>query len=110
MASDVSAGHRSNTARRVGYLIAAGIGAALLYALNVRPGWDALPFLTDETSRVLGLLDLSLVAGLIFNLGYVLHDPPWLKSLGDLVTTGIGLVVQSVSLARAILLKCREDR
>ncbi len=32
-----------------------------------------------------------LAAGIAANLVYLAYDPPWLKSLGDLVTTGIGL-------------------
>lgn len=80
-------------ARRVGYLIAAGIHVALLYLVNVSPGWEAVPFLTEDTSQVLGLVNVSLVAGLVCNLIYVLANPAWLKSLGDLLTTGIGLVV-----------------
>lgn len=80
-------------ARRVGYLIAAGINVVLLYLVNISPGWEAVPFLTEDTRQVLGLVNLSLVAGLVCNLVYVLVDPTWLKSLGDLLTTGIGLAV-----------------
>jgi predicted membrane protein len=33
------------------------------------------------------------VAGLVANLVYLVNDAPWLKALGDLVTTGIALAV-----------------
>jgi hypothetical protein len=42
---------------------------------------------------VLGLVNLSLAAGLVANLVYLVGDAPVVKSPGDLVTTGIGLAV-----------------
>jgi hypothetical protein len=79
--------------RRVGYLVVIVVNAALLFILNGQPGWQALPFLTSATSQVLGLVNLSLSVGLAVNLVYLAYDPPWLKSLGDLLTAGIGLAV-----------------
>jgi hypothetical protein len=84
--------HQS-VASRVGYLIAAAVTAAVLYLINVSPGWEAVPFLTADTRQLLGLVNASLIVGLAFNLAYALTDPPWLKALGGLVTTGIGLAV-----------------
>jgi hypothetical protein len=79
--------------RRVGYVIAALFNATLLYLVNVWPGWRAVSFLTQDTRQVLGLVNLSLAVGLVANLVYLAKDGPRLKALGDLVTTGIGLVV-----------------
>lgn len=79
--------------RRAGYLAAVVVNAALLFVLNGQPGWQAVPFLTSATTQVLGLVNLSLAAGLAVNLVYLAYDQPWLKSLGDLLTAGIGLVV-----------------
>ena len=78
-------------ARRAGYCIAIAFSAALLIVLNGRPGWQAMPFLTSDTGQVLWLVNLSLAAGIAANAVYLAYDPPWLKSLGDLTTTGIGL-------------------
>jgi hypothetical protein len=78
-------------ARRTGYRIAIAFSAALLFVLNGRPGWQEMPFLTSDTSQVLWLVNLSLAAGTAANVVYLAYDPPWLKSLGDLATTGIGL-------------------
>lgn len=83
----------SVAARRLGYLVAAVVNAALVYAVNVWPGWQAVPFLSEETRQVLGLVNLSLTAGLVTNVMFLRYDPPRLKSLGDLVTTAIGLAV-----------------
>lgn len=80
-------------ARRVGYLIAALVNGALLYFANVWPGWEVLPFLTGNTREVLGIVNVSLIAGIVVNVVYLFLDLPWLKALGDLVTLGIGLAV-----------------
>ncbi|GIF02093.1 hypothetical protein [Paractinoplanes rishiriensis] len=79
--------------QRVGYAIAAAIHVVLLYLVNVRPGWEALPFLTAGTASLLTLFNLSLVAGLVVNVVQLFHDPPWLVAAGAVVTTGIGLAV-----------------
>ena len=81
----------SPAARRSGYIVAAVVNAVVLYLVNRRPGWDALPFLTPDTTKVLGLVNASIIAGIVTNLVYLVADPPRLRSLGDLVTTGIGL-------------------
>ena len=83
----------SAAARRVGYLVGIVVSVALLVILNGQPGWQALPFLTSDTSQVIGLVNLSLAASLSVNVVYLFYDPPWLKSLGDLITSGIGLAV-----------------
>src|SRR6516165_11796937 len=89
-----TAAHRpSAAARRVGYLVGIVVSAALLFVLNGRPGWQALPFLTSDTSQVIGLVNLSLAVSLSVNVVYLFYDLPWLKSLGDLMTAGIGLAV-----------------
>jgi hypothetical protein len=79
--------------RRLGYALVAVVNATLLYVVNVWPGWQAASFLTDNTRQVLGLVNLSLAAGLVINVVYLAHDAPRLKLPGDLVTTGIGLAV-----------------
>jgi|SRR5512133_1658521 hypothetical protein len=78
-------------ARRAGYGVAVLVNAAILYAVNVWPGWQALPFLTDDVSLVLGLVNASILVNVVANLVYVVADPRWLKALGDVLTTGVGL-------------------
>jgi hypothetical protein len=84
---------KSGSDRRIGYLIAAVLDAVLLYLINGRPGWAALPFLTGDTTEVVTLLNISLVVGVVVNLLQVGYDPRWLVAAGALATTGIGLVV-----------------
>jgi hypothetical protein len=65
----------SISARRARYLVVAVIDAALVYLVNVWPGWQAVRFLTADTRQLLGLVNLSLVAGLVVNLVYIIADP-----------------------------------
>jgi hypothetical protein len=81
------------TGRRVGYGIAAGINGLLLYLVNVSPGWEAVSFLTESFASVVGLLNASLAVGLAVNLLWIVADPPWLRSLGQVVQSGLGLAV-----------------
>ena len=78
-------------ARRAGYVVAVLVNAAILYAVNVWPGWQALPFLTDGVSLVLELVNASILVNVAANMVYVVADPRWLKALGDVLTTGVGL-------------------
>jgi hypothetical protein len=79
--------------RRLGYIIAAAVNAVMLCLINIWPGWERVSFLTEDTAELIWLVNVSIVVSIAVNLVYVVHDPQWLKSLGDLITTGVGLVV-----------------
>jgi len=80
------------SARRAGYVIAAVINSVVLYAANVSPGWAAIGFLNSETALVMGLVNASLIVTIVANLCYLVADPPWLKALGSIVSTAVGIV------------------
>lgn len=89
--------HRpSLAARRFGYVVAAMVNAAMLYAVNRWPGWDAVPFLTPETVDVIDPVNASIVVNLAVNVIYLWRDPPRLKAAGDLVSTSVGMVAMIV--------------
>jgi len=92
--SAVAARRRPSTAaRRAGYSVAAAVNVILLYLINDRPGWDAVPFLTADTTRVLTLINASLIVGLAVDLVQIVRDPPWLVAIGGMTTTAIGTAV-----------------
>jgi hypothetical protein len=78
--------------RSFGYTVALAVNVGLLYLINESPGWDAVGFLTSEASSVLGWVNASIAAGVAMNAVYLISDPEWLRALGDVVTTTIGLV------------------
>jgi hypothetical protein len=83
----------SLAARRAGYLVSVAALGVLLWLIHVNPGWSAAAFLTDDAEQVVSLVTLSLVVSIVVNLIWAVHDPVWLRALGDLVTGAIGIVV-----------------
>ena len=79
-------------ARRLGYGVGAVVNVALLYAVNIWPGWEVLPFLTAGTASVLVLVNLSIISNLTANAVYLVYDAAWLKSLGTVLTTTVGMI------------------
>lgn len=79
------------SARRVGYLIGALVGVVLVYLIDVRPGWQTLPFLTADTAQVLWLVNASLIAGVLANLVYLVRDTRRVTGFCGVVTTAFGL-------------------
>lgn len=77
--------------RRAGYAVAMTVNLVLLFLVNVTPGWQAVPFLTENTTDVLLLVNLSMGAAVVANAVYSVFDPPWVRALGDAVTTSVGL-------------------
>ena len=82
---------KSVRARRFGYLVAVLVNAAMLYAVNRWPGWQEVPFLTADTALVIELVNATIVVNLVANLVYIARDPRWLKAIGDVATTAVGL-------------------
>ncbi len=89
----VSVRRHSTAARRTGYLVAAAVNLVLLWLILVWPGWEALSFLTDQFSEVVGLMSASLLVGAAANLVYVVADPPRVRAAGQLVVSAFSLAV-----------------
>jgi len=90
------AGYHARTTRRsgvsrAGHAVAVVVNLALLYVINIWPGWDAVPFLTPSTTQVIGLVNASLWVSAIAETSYVVTTSTWWRALGDAVTTGVGL-------------------
>jgi len=77
--------------RRVGYLVAVIVNVVIWILVNVSPGWQALPFLTDDFTRVLWLANLSLVTSALVNAAYLLYDPAWFRSVTQIGVLAVGL-------------------
>ena len=83
----------SSTSRRVGYAVAVVVNAVLLALINVAPGWQVLPFLTDAFTEVLPLVNLSLGASLLVNVVYLGFDRRWFRAMCEAALAAISLAV-----------------
>jgi hypothetical protein len=81
----------SRATRRFGYAVAVMVNIAILVLVNRWPGWEAVPFLTTDTEQVLGIVNASIIAGVVANVVFLVADATWFKALGDIVTTAVGL-------------------
>lgn len=86
-----AAAHPHTGAHRAGHVVAVLVNLLILYLVNVRPGWDAVPFLTAETTQVLPWVNASLWVSVVAESLYVAWDTGWFRALGDIVTTSVGL-------------------
>ncbi|QXV56503.1 hypothetical protein CVV72_05370 [Amycolatopsis sp. TNS106] len=68
------------------------INGLLLIGIHAGPGWRAVPFLTDETDQVLGVVTMSLVVGMVSSLVCVGYGAEWFTSVAGLAATVTGLV------------------
>ena len=79
--------------RRAGNVVAAIANAVVLWLVHGWPGWEVVPFLTAETSRVLGVVTASLAAGIVVNLLQLPPHPGWLTPAGLVVTSAFAVAV-----------------
>ncbi|MGX5654833.1 hypothetical protein ACWKWC_08695 [Geodermatophilus nigrescens] len=81
----------STTAGRSAAAFAIVADGVLLLLLHGWPGWQAVPFLTDDTTRVLPAIDALLVAGILVGLVQLVRPRGATQPAGTLVTTAFGL-------------------
>lgn len=89
----------SAVARRTGYFAAIIANAVLLWVVHNVLAWDLLPFLTDDFTRVLPLITLSIIVSVAANIAYLFYDPVWFRALVDAVTSAVSLVATARLLA-----------
>ncbi|MCX2951402.1 hypothetical protein [Lentzea sp. NEAU-D7] len=82
----------ATTARRGSYLAGALADTVLLVLVNVSPGWQAVPILTDAAADVVVAVDIALAIALVVNLVCLARPHRPLTALGDVVSTAAGLV------------------
>jgi hypothetical protein len=81
----------SPATRRFGYFVAVLVNVAMLIVVNNLLAWDILPFLTNGFERVTPIINVSLGAGILANLLYLIFDPVWFKSLTQIGLLGISM-------------------
>jgi hypothetical protein len=88
---DVHGRPRPAAERRAGYVAAAIVNSVLLWVAHQLLDWGWPSFLTPEFDEVLPIVSASFVASIVANVLFVVHDPPWFRSLLDAVTSAISL-------------------
>ncbi len=83
--------HARSSVGRAGHVVGVLVNLVILFLVNIRPGWEAVPFLTEQTTLVLGLVNLSLWVGVAAEASYVVTPSRAWRALGDVATTGVGL-------------------
>jgi hypothetical protein len=73
--------------------VAIVLNLALLFVANNLLDWDLIPFLTGDFTRVLWILNVSLLATITVNLAYLWYDPAWFKSGCQICLGGISMLV-----------------
>ena len=67
------------------------VNVVLLWLVIGWPGWRVVPFLTDQMQEVIVLVVFSLLAGAASNLVNFAVDLAWVKALGAVITSAVGL-------------------
>lgn len=85
--------HAPGVAERFGYTVAIVLNGALLWFAHelLDLGWPG--FLTERWELVLPVLTASLIAGIVANAAFVVHDRGRFRALADLVTGALSLAV-----------------
>ncbi len=76
-----------------GHVVAEVFWVAVLIALNVVPGWHAIPFLAPSFGSVLWLINLCLVARIVAHLFYLADGAGRFRPVGDYLIALLDLIV-----------------
>lgn len=87
-----AAARRTEVGRRLGLVIGAVVNAALLWWVNIAPGWQVVPFLTDDMHHVLGWVNASLAVGLVSSLVSAVLLRVRVQAAGDLAQCTVGFI------------------
>jgi hypothetical protein len=80
-------------ARRFGYSVAIAVNVALIVLVVNLVEWELASFLTDDFSRVEGLIVFSLAASVVANAAYLAYDPRWFRAIAQAGLNLISLIV-----------------
>lgn len=77
--------------RRIGYSASITVNAVLLGAILGWPGWEVIPFLSDEFRQVESWVIASIAVAILVNAIYLVTDPPVVKATGQLIADAVTL-------------------
>ncbi|GAB4310621.1 MAG: hypothetical protein Kow0019_08690 [Methanobacteriaceae archaeon] len=68
------------------------VNIIFLYIVNNLLNWN-LSFITPRFSEVLLVLNISIIANIIANIGFLVYQKGWFRSIVQIILNGIGFVV-----------------
>lgn len=77
--------------RKFGYVLMIAINAAGLVVVNNLLAWNWFHFLTNDFTRVVGIITASMVVSLVANLVYLANDAPGVRLLGQMAVTALSI-------------------
>jgi hypothetical protein len=81
------------TTRRIGYGVAIGFNIGFLVIVNNVLDWGWFPWLTEDLTDLLPIINVSVIATIVANAVYLVYDPPWFKGIAEVVLLTISLIV-----------------
>ena len=78
--------------RRMGFSAAIVVNAVLLGLVNGWPGWRSVPILTEDAASAMSVFNVALVIGILVNAVNVIVDIRWVRAVGEIITSAVGLV------------------
>lgn len=79
--------------RRVGYGFAIIANLVLLWIVTNLVEWGWPGFITADFDNVVPIISFSLILGMAVNVVYLFYDAGWIKTLGDVITSAVALLV-----------------
>lgn len=78
--------------RRFGYALAIGINIVMFWIVHNVLDWGWPSFITEDWSRVRGIIQTSIVVTILVNAAFLAFDPKWFKGLGEALTGFVSLI------------------
>jgi hypothetical protein len=92
-APSASRSRRPRGTRQAGYAVAIAVNGIILFVVNNVLAWDVVPWLTDDFTDVLPVLNVSLLASIAANAVYLVFDPPLWRSVSELALLALSIAV-----------------
>lgn len=85
-----------DTSGRRGRHVAVALFTVIVYwAVNVWPGWQAVPFLDQSMQDVLCFVNASLIISGVVSVVNIVANRSAVSAVGEIITSAVGLVVAS---------------
>lgn len=82
-----------STSRRISYSITILVNAVLLGLVNGWPGWQVVPFVTEDAAPVIVPLTVAFSAVIVVYAVNLILDQRWFRAFGDGVNAALSLLV-----------------